>query len=160
QGLELLQRIRLRPDPNRLPDNPVQVDEHPAAKETVDLDLPSCVDAGQPLERVWLVRGVVIHVQIRIAIQPVDKEVDDLLEGAFLFIRIVAPEGVMHALSALPVQGERFPNTEEVLDAVVADERIAFHVEEEVGRGRRRERLEAKVLAQRWQHLKWKRVAL
>src|SRR5207249_535127 len=81
-----------------------------------------------------------------------------LLESAFLFIRIVAPEGVVAPLHALAVEGERLPDTEEVFDAVVADEGIALHVEEEIVGGRRRERLEAKMLAQRWQHLKRKRV--
>src|SRR5207248_3375992 len=51
-------------------------------------------------------------------------------------------------------------NSEEVFDAVVADERIALHIEEEVVRGWGWECLEPEMLAERWQHLKRKGVAV
>src|SRR5207248_6096557 len=51
-------------------------------------------------------------------------------------------------------------NSEEVFDAVVADERIALHIEEEVVRGWGWECLEPEMLAERWQHLKRKGVAM
>ena len=37
-----------------------------------------------------------INVQIGIAVYAVDQEGDSLLEGAFLFIGIVAPEGMVN----------------------------------------------------------------
>ncbi len=161
ERLEFLQRIRLGPDPNGLPDYPIQVDEHPAAQELVDLSLPGRIGTRQILERVRLVWRVVIDVHIRIAIEPLDQEVDDLLEGTLLFIRIVAPEGVMDRLPALPLEGDGvFENAKEVLEAVVADEGISLHVEEEVVQRWRWERLEAQVLAERRQDLKRKRVAM
>src|SRR5260370_28124030 len=51
-------------------------------------------------------------------------------------------------------------DAEQVLEPVVTYKRIAFHIEEEVLRRRRGERLEAEALAERRQHLKRKRVAL
>ena len=82
------------------------------------------------------------------AIKPLDEEVHHLLEGALLRLSVVRPEGMM-LRPLLPY----FGNAEEVLEAVVADERIAFHVEEEVRRRGRRQRLKPEVLAQRSQNL-------
>src|SRR5437879_115233 len=69
--------------------------EHPAAQEPVDLGLARRVRARQPLERVWLVGGVVIDVEIGIAIESLDQEVHNLLESTLLFVRIVAPKCVV-----------------------------------------------------------------
>src|ERR1700736_6259649 len=56
--------------------------------------------------------------------------------------------------------GGEFQDAEQVLEAVVAHEWIALHVEEEVVWGRRGERLEAEVLAERRQDLKRQRIAM
>src|SRR5207253_7845954 len=82
------------------------------------------------------------------AIKPLDEEIHHVFEGALLSLSVVRPEGMM-LRPLLPHLG----NAEEVLEAVVADERIAFHVEEEVRRRGRRQRLKPEVLAQWSQNL-------
>ncbi len=78
-------------------------------------------------------------MQVGIAIEPLDEEVHHLLEGALLGLGIVRPEGMV-ARAPLHHLGD----SEEVLETVLADKRVAFHVEEQVGGRRLGQRLESR----------------
>src|SRR5205823_12278068 len=94
----------------------------------VDLLLARCVNAGQLLKGTRLIGGVVIDMQGWIAIEMLDQEVHYLLEGELLRLCVVRPEGMM----LLPPL-HHLSDAEEVLEAFLANERIAPHVEEKVG---------------------------
>src|ERR1700694_1681673 len=78
-------------------------------------------------------------VQIGFAAQPAYDKIDELLEGAPLLSPVVGPEGMVNGLS-----GHDLRDTEQVLEAAVSGEGIALHIEEEVGRRRRRKETKAK----------------
>ena len=96
-------------DPQRLAHDRVQVDEHVLAQQVVDLVLARRVLGHQPLQRGRFVGGVVVHVQVRIALEPLVDEVDELLERAAFLVACVRPER-FELLAAIH-------HTEEVLEA-------------------------------------------
>jgi hypothetical protein len=137
QRLELLEAVALLRDEHRVADHLVQVDEHLAPEDAVDLGLAGVVAAGEPLEHRSLVGGVVVHVQVGVAVEPLDHEVDEALEGVALAGRVVAPEaGVGRGGTVGP---GRLHDAEEVLEAVLAGPRVALDVEEQVAGRRGRE---------------------
>ena len=92
----------------------------------IDFVLPRGVQAHQPLERRRLVRGVVVDVRSRVALEVLHREVDERLEGALLLGAVDGPKRPEPRLAVLD-RGD----AEEVLQALV-EERVSFHVEEQV----------------------------
>src|SRR5207245_10853200 len=127
-------RVRLEGAPNRLPDHTIEIDQDHAAQQAIDFLLAGGVGTGQLLEDVRLVGGVVIDVQVGAAVEPLDQEVDELLEGALLGIGVVPPEVVVERGAT-----DHHQDAEQVLQAAVAHERVALDVEEQVGGGGGRE---------------------
>ena len=92
---QLLEGIGLCPHLDRLPDHAVKVDQGAPAQQPINLLLARRIDAGQLLEGTRLVGGVVIHMQVGIAIEPLDKEVHHLLKGALLRLCVMRPKGMV-----------------------------------------------------------------
>ena len=130
ERLELLERVRRRADHQALAHHPVEVDEHLAPQQVVELLLPGAVAAHQLAEGGRLVGGVVVHVQAGVATAALHDEVDELLEGLPLLPRGVAPEGLEREAAVVEPA-----DAVEVLEALaVAGERVALDVVEEVAR--------------------------
>lgn len=145
QRLELLEGIRRRPHLDPLAHDAVQVDEHSGAQELVHLVLASAVAAHQPADRRRLVGGEVEHVQIGVLRAAGHDEVDELLERALLPGGVVPPKRPVGERAA----GLDPPDAQEVLDPSWPDERVAFDVEKEIARRRRRERAESEPVLRR-----------
>ncbi len=133
QRLQLLDRVRLLRDADAVADDAVEVDEHAAAEQSIDLVFPRRVAAHQALHDSRLVRRVVVDVHGRVDRQPVHDQVDDLLERSLLVRWGVRPEG-SEAGPAVRVGGHRVDHAPQVFEPVVGRERVALQVEEEVAR--------------------------
>ena len=106
--------------------------------------------AHQPAGRRRLVGRVVVDVDLRVSREPVHHQIDRLLESPLLGLArdltqvVDSPEGVKGGL-AVRLDQTRLKDPEQVFHAVVQRERIAFDVEEEITRPRRRQACEATV---------------
>ena len=91
QRLDVLQRIRLARGEERLLDDPVEIDEHFAAEQSVDFSLARAVPAHEALHCRRFIWRVVEDVHIRMRVQARDDQVDELFEPLLLFGPIVRP---------------------------------------------------------------------
>ena len=82
ERLDRLDRVARGRGAERLADDAVEVDEHLAAEEVVDLVLARPVLAHQPGQRGALVGGVVVDVQPGVPAAALDEPVDEPLEDA------------------------------------------------------------------------------
>ena len=144
--LDVLDRVARDRGAQGLARDAVEVDEHLAAQEVVDLLLARRVLAHEARERGALVGRVVVDVHAREAPAPLDDVVDELLEGALLGLAVVGPEGVVARLAVLV---ERDPAGEVLEAARRLEPGVAFEVEPDVARGRLRHEREAAVFLQR-----------
>jgi hypothetical protein len=136
EPFRLLQRVARNARAERLAKHGVEVDEHAAAQEVVDLVLPSPVLTHQALEGGRVVGPVVVDVEARPARQAPAHPVDDLLEGAALALGVVGPERDVR-----PVQLEETEQEDE--PPARLPERVALEVENHVSRRGRRQAVEA-----------------
>ena len=95
ERLHLLDRVALDRRAQRLADDPEQVDQDSLAEQSIDLGLARPVAPHQALEGGRLVRRVVVDVQVRVALEALDEEVDEALERASLgvereLVRVIA----------------------------------------------------------------------
>ena len=131
---------------HRLAHRPVEVDEHPASQELVDLLLARAMASGEALHSGRFVGRVVVDVQVRVGLKAVHDEVDECFEGAPFRARgdgavLDRPEGVERRLPVL-TQTVGLDDAEEIVDAVDLvrlEEGVALDVEEEIARGGFRE---------------------
>ncbi len=144
--LDLLQRVARHRGAQGLARDPVEVDEHLAAQEVVDLLLARRVLAHEAGERGALVGGVVVDVHAREAAAALDDVVDEGLERRALLVARRRAEG---AVDGLPVLGELEPAGEELEPAARLEPRVALEVEPDVARGRLRQEREAAVVLER-----------
>ena len=138
QLLDPLQGIRLVRDAQSLPQERVQVDEHLAAQEDVQLVLADGVAAHQALEGPRLVPAVVIDVHYGPAASPLHDEGDELVERAALLLGRMCPQRPIDRLALLFNE-----DAEQVLQPVLVHERIGLEVQEHVARRRCGQRGEA-----------------
>ena len=73
----------------------IQVDEYAAAQEAVDLVLTSPLAAHQSLQGFCLIAGVVVDVQVWIALPLIHSEIDESLEGDLFLGAVVSPPRVV-----------------------------------------------------------------
>ena len=134
-------------DAHRLPHDLIEIDEHFAPQQVVELVLARGVLAHQPLQGRHFVRGVVIDVQVGPRPKPRVDEVDEPLEGHLLLVAAQRLERREDRRAGIDRDG-----AEQVLEASTGLEvRIAFHVEEDVARRRRRQQSKACPLVDRQQ---------
>src|SRR5204862_907949 len=79
----------------------VEIDEHLAAEEVVELGLTRAVLAHQPLERRPLVGGVVVDVHAREAAAALREQVDQLLETGLLLDLVACPQTFVARLAVV-----------------------------------------------------------
>ena len=133
ERLHLLDRVARHRRAQRLPRDAVEVDEHLAAEEVVDLLLARAVLAREPRERAPLVRRVVVDVEAGEAAAALGQVVDELLERLLLAGAIVRPQALVARRSGLV----QLDPAEEVLEpARRLEPRMPFEVEPDVA-GRR-----------------------
>jgi hypothetical protein len=94
-----------------LPNDSEQVDEHPAAKEVVDLFLARCVKRRERPDGGNLVRGIVVDMQARVRRELGMHEVDESLERCPFAGNIVRPRALVAAVGR--------PPTPQVLDPAI-----------------------------------------
>ena len=141
EALEALDRVALDRGTERLANDTQEVDEDVPAKESIDLVLTGPVSAHQALQCRRLIRCVVVDVEGRISCQPLDDEVDQLLERHLLRGQrelaglVTRPERVECAIG--------FQDAEEIVETVLERVRVALDVEEQVVRRRLRKAREA-----------------
>ena len=125
QVLDLLQPVPLPRDHQPAPDDAVEVDEHLAAQEVVELGLARAVAAHHPPQRRDLVLRVVVDVHVRVLGEPRVDEVDEPLEGRLLLLAARRPQRLERVVAVAEAP--------EVLEAALGvPERVALEVEEEV----------------------------
>ncbi len=138
ERLELLDRVALDGRAQRLAHGAEEIDEDATPQQRIDGVLPRRVAAHQPLQRRRLIRGVVVDVEIRVALAPFGDEVHqplerDLLPGERDLGRMKRVERPERGEGAIDVE-----HAEEVVDAVIERIGIALEVQEQVaGIGRR-----------------------
>ena len=133
--LDVLDGVRGRGRADGFADDLVEVHQAPFAQERVEQRLARGVTARELLERGVLVGGVVVDVQAGVFAPALVEPVHELLERLLLLEAGVAPEGLeLEGALAVPVV-----DAEQVLEPVVAVERVAFHVEVHVARVGRRQ---------------------
>ena len=129
QVLDLLEPVARPRDTEAALHDLVEVDEHLAAQQVVELGLTGAVAAHHPPERRDLVLRVVVDVQVGVLREPGVHLVDERLEGRALPVVV-----------GRPPHGElvvRVGLAPEVLEAArVVPERVALEVEEEIARRR------------------------
>lgn len=129
-------------DAHRLPHDLIQVHEHFAPKQVVQLVLPRRVLGHQLLQRRGLVRRVVIDMQVGPLLETRAQEVDELLERSLLLGTVQTLERAESQLAL--VDGRE---AEQIFEPSFGREvRIAFHVEEDISRRSRREQSKAGAL--------------
>ncbi len=132
ERFQVLDRIRPLGDLQAAPDNRVEVDEPVPREQGVHVLFTGAVPGREPLQRVRLIRRVVVDVRPRVVVEPSGRPVDEPFERAFLSGTVVCPERV----EDLPgfIQGD---GAEQVLQpGVVQRVRIPLHVEVDVARVR------------------------
>src|SRR5947209_8423901 len=132
QGLELLQAVAFDADAKAFAHDGVEVDEAAAAQEAIKGLAASGVARAQALQRGGLVGAEVVDVKRGMRFQPRRHEVDEALARGFLGRRLERP------ILLEPEHALRVPPrvTGQVLETLVADERIALEIEIDVaGRG-------------------------
>ena len=162
QRFQSLDRVALHPGLHALPDDPVQVHEHPEPEQVVHLVLAGrepphqpahrllarAVQLGEMVDRRRLVVVVVVHVQPWATRAALGDEVDQLLERALLARPAEGPEGrVPRAARLVEVGCVHHP--EQVLQpellTVLGVVPGTFDVEEQVAGNRLRQREEPAV---------------
>ena len=123
--LDLLQPVPRPRDHQPAPDDAVEVDEHLAPQEVVELGLARAVAAHHPPQRRDLVLRVVVDVHVRVLGEPRVDEVDEPLEGRLLLLAARRPQRLERVVAVAEAP--------EVLEAALGvPERVALEVEEEV----------------------------
>ena len=133
QLLHGLDRVARERGAERLAHDPVEVDEHLAAEEVVDLALARAVLAHQAAERGALVGGVVVDVHAGEAAAALDDQVDEPLEAGLLLGAVAGPDAVV---ARLPVVVEVDPAEEVLEPAGRLEPGVALEVEPDVARVR------------------------
>src|SRR5207244_7861849 len=106
----------------------VEVDEDFAAQQIVHRVLARGVEAHELLDRRRLVHAVVVDVHVRMTLQPLVEEVDQLLERSLLRDAVMGPERL--------VSVAREKTEQKMKTARRLRERIALDIEHHVaGRG-------------------------
>ena len=159
-------RVALHPGLHALPDDPVQVDEHPEPEQVVHLVLAGgepphqsahrllarAVRLGEMVDRRGLVVVVVVHVQSGATGAAFGDEVDQLLERALLALPVEGPERCVPG-AARRIQVGRVHHAEQVLQpelpAVLGVVAGALDVEEQVAGDRFGQREQPAVRDQR-----------
>ena len=156
QRLQPLDGVVLHPGPHALPDDPVQVGEHPEPEQVIHLLLTggeaahqgahrllACpVQFGEVIDRRGLVMVVVIHVQAGMSRPAFGDEVDQLLERTLLARPVKGPDLRVPGPARL-IHLSRVDDAEQVLQpelpAVLRVVPCALDVEEQVPGGRFRQ---------------------
>lgn len=92
EGFELLQTVRRRTDPDALLDHRIQIDEHVATQQFVELLLAHSVPRSERLQVRPLVVGVVVDVHARMLAQTLGGVVEEGAQGLLLLGVVVRPE--------------------------------------------------------------------
>ena len=95
ERLDLLDRVAVEREPERLADDPEEIDEHLAAQQVVELGLARAVLAHQPLQRRPLVRRVVVDVHPGVPRAPLLDQVEKPLEALLLLRAVERPDDVV-----------------------------------------------------------------
>src|SRR5262245_41928540 len=127
--LHILYRVVLHASENGMLDDRMEVHEQLGAQHAIDVRLPRCMTAHQPLEGRGLVRGVVVDMHRRRCYPGLIDEVDDRLKGGTLLTVRVRP---VRAICRRTTSDEK--NAEQILPPTVAGERVALEVQEHVTR--------------------------
>ena len=122
EGFEPLDRVALDGRSDSLPHCAIEIDEDTAPQQPVDILLAGPVAPCEPLDGRRFVRGVVVHVQVRIGLQPFCDEVDECLERSALSGRgdgatIDRPDG-MKCWLTVRSNSTRLDHAEEIVDTV------------------------------------------
>ena len=136
ERLQLLDRVALDRGAQPLPGHAVEVDEHAAPQQPVDLVLAGRVAAHQALDGGGLVDAVVVDVEAGMLFPARHDVVDEALERVLLARRVERPRRVVVAVVVR--------DAEQVLDPAVCCEGVPFEVDEHVAvrrLGQRREPL-------------------
>ena len=130
QGLELFQAVALDAYAKGLAHDGMEVDEAAAAQQPVERLAARDIARAQTLQGGGLVGAEMVDVKRGIRLQPRHHEIDEALARGFLGRRIERP------ILLEPEHALRVPPrvTGQVLEALVADERIALEVEVDVAR--------------------------
>ena len=128
ERLELLEPVPLDADAKPFADDGVQIDEAAAAEQAVERLGASPVSRDEALQCRRLVDAEVVHVQIRVRLQPRQHEVQERLAHRALVRGRECPAVLVRPG---PVDLAERP-AGQVLEAAVAEERIALEIEEHV----------------------------
>ena len=127
EGFEVLDGVAgLRGD-EALLDDPVEIDEGLRSQKVIELRLADAVFQGEALESGHLVVIVVVDVRARVPTNVIGEIRQDRFGRRALLVLVVSPPRFK-----LRRAGNLGVDAEQVFEAAV-DERVAFHVEEEVG---------------------------
>ena len=148
EGLQVLERVALDAGAHRLADDGVKIHEQLGPQHAVEFVLARGVAAHQALQRGGLVRCEVIDVEIRKARPPFRNQVDEGFEGRLLLGGSTGPAAVIQRVTG----GRRHPS-EQVFEPAGAGEGIAFEVQEDVARRRRRQSAETAAFRHRQQFM-------
>ena len=130
ERLDRLDRVARGRGAERLADDAVEVDEHLAAEQVVDLVLACPVLAHEAGQRGALVGGVVVDVQPGVPAAALDEPVDEPLEHAALVAAVARPERLVPHLSGVVAVAVA---EEELEPARGLVERVPLEVEPHVG---------------------------
>ena len=131
--LDLLDRVAVEREPERLLRDPIEVDEHLAAEQLVELGLARPVLAHQALERRPLIRRVVVDVHAGEPAAALVDQVEQALEPGALGIAVERPDAVV-LRDAVVVEVEPAEQVLEAAPGLVPG--VALEVEPDVA-GRR-----------------------
>ena len=131
EGLQPLDRIAFDARAQTMAHDLIEIDEEAGAEHPVDLLLARRIAAHQALQGRRLVRGVVVDVQAGELRPPRHHEIDEPLEGALLVGAGERPVALIDERAVCVLE----QIAEQIFEAVLADERIAFEVEKHIAVG-------------------------
>ena len=143
--LKLLDRVAFDASAHTIAHDAVEIDQQIAAQEIINLAFASRVPAHQPFQRPGFVRCVVVDVQVRILFSALVHEVHKALKDGLFALSVERPvcrAGPGAIFIAIDI-------AEEILKAVLTNERIALDVEENVSVRRFRQQAQADIFDDR-----------
>ena len=139
EALDRLDRIAVLPDAQAMADDLIEINEHLVPEQLIHLVLAGVMARAQPPHRADLVGGVMVDVHAGIALPAREDPVHEALEGALLLLTVVRPP--VPELPGSRRAGSR-TDPEQVFQSA-GHQRIALHVEKDIGWMVRRKRGQA-----------------
>ena len=127
EHLEVLDRIPFYTCPQRSTNDAVEVDKQPRAQHAVDFGFAGAVTPHQAPQRCRLIGGVVVDVEIGVALPALGHRIDEHLESRSLRL---GGQGPPRPIYRCPLLQDRV--AKEVLHPAVPGEGIALEVQEDI----------------------------